>query len=234
MEARSVRRLASAAALLGPLSLLCACSSSAKSPSATVPAARTVPPAQTAVIRVPTPPPAVTVSVPPSDVVRITNDLRLTAADLPSGVRPGPLQGTLSNQAAAVGFASPTAVVDLMQQTGRLGGIAQGLATTDGATAAGVSIEVWKDAQGAQQYFAHYPQPEGPAQITRLSLPQPLGDESFAYQIEQNGQLSYAVNWRRGRIILGVGETFPPSQASLGKTMAIALALDKKAASERQ
>ncbi|HZU77576.1 MAG TPA: hypothetical protein VFA70_12485 [Dehalococcoidia bacterium] len=226
-------RLGTAAAAAWLL-LFAGCSSSSRSNSATAPTARTAPPAQTALIRAATPPAAVTVAVQPSDVVRITNDLRLTAADLPPGAQPGPLEGTLSNEAAAVGFASPTAVVTLMQQTGRLGGIAQALTTGDGATGAGVSIEVWRDAQGAQRYFAQYPRPEGPGQITKITLPQPLGDESFAYQIEQNGQITYAVNWRRGRLILGVGERFPASQASLDKTLAIAQALDKKAAAEPQ
>jgi hypothetical protein len=215
--------------------LVAGCSESARKVAAPT-AAATAPPAQTAVIRAATPAQAriVTVAPPTADVDRLTSAIALKRDDLPAGYAPGPMQGSQNNQTAAVGFADYQGVVNRMDATGRLGGIAEAIVTTDGATGAGASIDVWRDAEGCKQYFDQYPKPAEGIVATPVQLPHALGEQSVALQIKQNGQAGYSIAWRRGRLILGVGEVFPPGQDSLTKTMLIADALDKKAASVQQ
>jgi hypothetical protein len=215
-----------------PLIMLSCSGSNAKSSAAT--AVATAPPPQNTVIRTATPPPAATATTRSSDVVRLTTDVKLLASDLPAGFRPGQLEGYLDNESAAVGFSDPQSVVTRMLDTGRLGGLAQGLTTTDGAAAAGDTIDVWRDAAGAKQYFDRYPDPGGDTKFSRVDLPHPVGDQSFALHVETNGQAGYVVNWRRGRLLLGVGETFPAGKDSLDKIMVIVDALDKKAQAATQ
>lgn len=210
------------------LLFLTACGGS-KTPNR-IAAVATAPPAQTVVIRPPTPAPRGLATPQPASeaVTRIVDQVKLKITELPREFGYGLFAAYQPNEAAVTGFADPQGVLDQMNKTGRLGGYVQQLTTPDGPTAA-YTIEVWRDAAGAQSYFDNYPKPDKSLQTQEITLPQPLGDQSYAYQYQANGRTGYSIAWRRGRIILGAGDAFATGKETLDRIMVIVNLLDMKA-----
>lgn len=200
----------------------------------------TAPPPQTAAPTVvgrrsPTPEAALLPpSLPPRAVTDITDQVRPKPGDLPPGFGFGQFEAYQPNQVAITGFDDPAAVLRRMNETGRLGGYLRQITTPDSAGGAAITIDVWKDAAGAKQYFDQYPRPQAGTQYREITLPQPLGEQSFAIEVMANGQTGYSISWRRGRIILGVGEFFPPGKASLDALQPLIDLLDQKAQAANQ
>jgi hypothetical protein len=119
-------------------------------------------------------------------------------------------------------------VLKLFTDTGRQDGYIQQVNSPDGGSGIGVSIEVWQDAAGAKAYFDQFPQPPAEAKAQPFALPQPLGEQSFAYRYAAGAGSGTSIAWRRGRVVLGVGET-ASGQAVLDHLQQIAALLDAKA-----
>src|SRR5581483_9046928 len=186
---------ASAAVALGCAA--CSGSNNAKPPTAVGP---TAPPAQTSAPpvarRSPTPEAALlTPELPPKAVTDITEQVRPRPADLPPGFGFGQFEAYQPNQVAISGFDNPAAVLQRMNETGRLGGYLRQITTPDSSGGAAITIDVWKDAAGAKQYFDQYPRPAAGIQYQEITLPQPLGEQSFAIEITLNGQTGYSISW---------------------------------------
>ncbi|HLZ68953.1 MAG TPA: hypothetical protein VKV26_03485 [Dehalococcoidia bacterium] len=152
----------------------------------------------------------------------------LTAGDLPAGYSVGGLSGRQSNEQAITGYADPQAVLKLFNDTGRLDGFIQQISSPDSASGVGVSIEVWKDEAGAKLYFDQFPSPPAEVKPQPFTLAQPLGDQSTAYHYTIGAGGGTSIAWRRGRVLLGVGEP-AASQAALDHLLQIAALLDAKA-----
>ncbi len=236
----SMRRLV---ILVVPAALLalaaCGGSNNKKATSPTA-AGPTAPPAQTAApaqAQRGSPTPGVSLEppgAPPKAVTDITEQVRPKPGGRSPGFGFGQFEAYQPNEAAVSGFENPAAVLDLMNTTGRLGGYLRQITTPDSPGGAGVTIDVWKDAAGAKQYFDQYPRPAAGTQYQEITLPQPLGEQSFAIQVTGNGQIGYSIAWRRGRIILGVGEFFLPDKASLDALQPLIDLLDQKAQAAQQ
>jgi hypothetical protein len=215
--------------------LLTACSSSntASNRAGTI---ATAPPAQTAVIRNSTPSQKLDVATPPPvppDVSRLTEEVKLKITELPREYGYGPFSAYQTNEAAVGGFDNPNAVLKQMQDTGREGGFVQSLTNADGPGGA-FTVDIWKDATGARAFFDQFPKPDKSITYQEIQLPQPLGEQSFAYQYQTNGQPGYSLAWRRGRLILGLGLQYSSGKESLDKVMALAMLLDQKAQAAKQ
>jgi hypothetical protein len=216
-----------------------ACSGSNNKTNSSSAVGPTAPPAQTAAPpvarRSPTPEAALLPpELPPKAVTEITDQVRPKPGDLPPGFGFGQFEAYQPNQVAISGFDDPAGVLQRMNETGRLGGYLRQITTPDSDGGAAITIDVWKDAAGAKQYFDQYPRPAAGTQYQEITLPQPLGEQSFAIQVTLNGQTGYSISWRRGRIILGVGEFFPPGKASLDALQPLIDLLDKKAQAAQQ
>ncbi len=198
----------------------------------------TAPPAQTpappTARRSPTQAALLPPELPPKAVTDVTDQVRPKPGELPPGFGFGQFEAYQPNQVAVSGFDNPAAVLQRMNETGRLGGYLRQITTPDSAGGAAITIDVWKDAAGAKQYFDQYPRPAAGTQYQEITLPQPLGDQTFAIQVTLNDQNGYSISWRRGRIILGVGEFFPPGKASLDALQPLIDLLDKKAQAAQQ
>ncbi len=152
----------------------------------------------------------------------------LTATDLPSGYSVGGLSAHEANAQAINGYADPQAVLKLFNDTGRLDGFVQQINSPDSSSGIGVSIEIWQDEAGAKAYFDQFPSPPAEVKPQQFTLPSPLGDQSTAYQYAIGAGSGTSIAWRRGRVVLGVGE--PASgQAALDHLLQIAAILDAKA-----
>jgi len=163
-------------------------------------------------------------------VKSVVDQLRLKITELPRDFGFGQFATFQSNEAAVGGFDDPVGVLERMNETGRLGGYVQQLSTRDGPTAA-YTIEVWKDAAGARAYFDQFPKPDKSLSYKVITLPQTLGDQSFAYQYDAGSKTGYSIAWRRGRFILGAGDSFASGKESLDRIMQIVNLLDQKAQS---
>ncbi len=163
----------------------------------------------------------------------LIDQIKLTAADLPSGFGLGALSGQQSNEQATTGYADPQAVLKLFNDTGRQDGYIQQITSPDSGSGIGVSIEVWGDAAGAKAFFDQFPSPPADVKAQPFTLPQPLGDQSFAYQYALGAGSGTSIAWRRGRVVLGIGEA-ASGQAALDHLLQIAAILDAKAKAAQQ
>lgn len=161
------------------------------------------------------------------------DSIKLDASDLPAGFGIGGLAGYQTVQAAVTGYDNPSAVMDLMTKTGRAGGFIEQIITPDSSNGAGTSVEVWRDATGAKTYFDSYPRPEAGFQYQQIDVPG-LGDQLFAYRYTAGGRIGYSIAWRRGRVVLGAGETLNPGNDSIDRILMLVQLLDKKAQSVSQ
>jgi len=196
----------------------------------------TAPPAQTAVIRNSTPAQQLEAATPPPlppDVTRLTDEVKLKITELSREYGYGPFAAFQTNEAAVGGFDNPNAVLKQLNDTGRQGGYVQSLTSVDGPGGA-FTVDIWKDAAGAKSYFDQFPRPPQGITFQEIQLPQPLGEQSFAYEYRLNGQTGYSLAWRRGRIILGLGLQYFPGKESLDKVLALAMQLDQKAQAAKQ
>jgi len=163
----------------------------------------------------------------------LIDQIKLTAADLPSGFNVGGLAGHQPNQQAITGYADPQAVLKLFNDTGRQDGYIQQISSPDTGSGIGVSIEVWGDEAGAKAFFDQYPSPPADVKPQPFTLPQPLGDQSYAYQYALGAGSGTSIAWRRGRVVLGVGEA-ASGQTVLDHLLQIAAILDAKAQAAQQ
>jgi hypothetical protein len=171
--------------------------------------------------------------VPAVDARELIDNVKLNAADLPAGYGLGGLQGYQTSEMAVNGFADPAAVRAQMIRTGRTDGYIEQITTPESSNGAGVSVEVWQDATGAKAYFDNYPRPSSDVDYQQIDVPG-LGDQVFAYRYTINGQTGYSIAWRRGRIILGVGEMVGNASDGLEKVLAVARLVDQKAQAAAQ
>jgi len=220
---------------------LTACSGSNKKTSPSLPTVAPSFPARSAQTPrgagIATPPVAqrfVTPAPSPAQVTDLTDMIRLRAGDLPQGFGLGQFQAYQPNEAAVNGYENPQDVLSRMNATGRLGGLVQQITSPDSQGGLGVTIDVWKDAAGAKTFFDQYPRPDPSITYKEITLPQPPGEQVFAIQASTNGQTAYSVSWRRGRLILGVGEIFPAGKESLDKLQPIIDLVDRKAQAAAQ
>lgn len=172
--------------------------------------------------------------VPAKAVTDITEQVRPKSGELPQGFGFGQFEGYQPNESAVQGFANPDAVLQRLKDSGRQGGFFQQITMADSPGGAGITIDVWKDAAGAKAYFDDYPRPDKSVDFSEISLPRPLGEQSFAIEYRVNGQTGYSLAWRRGRIVIGAGASFPPGKASLDKLQPLLDLLDKKAQAAQQ
>lgn len=163
----------------------------------------------------------------------LIDQIKLSAADLPSGYGIGSLAGHQANEQAVTGYADPQAVLKLFNDTGRQDGYIQQISSPDGGSGMGVSIEVWGDAAGAKAYFGQFPSPPAEVKAQPFTLPRPLGEQSFAYQYALGAGSGTSIAWRRGRVVLGIGEA-ASGQAALDHLLEIAMILDAKAQAAQQ
>lgn len=187
-------------------------------------------PAATAAAVAPSAGAAAASSISASELIdRIT----LTAADLPSGYSLGGLSGHESNEQAITGYADPQGVLKLFNDTGREDGFIQQISSPDTGSGIGVSIEVWRDEAGAKAFFDQFPSPPAEVKPQPFDLPTPLGDQNFAYRYALGAGSGTSIAWRRGRVVLGIGE--PASgDAALNHLLQIAAILDAKALAAQQ
>ncbi|HEY8837472.1 MAG TPA: hypothetical protein VIO16_07300 [Dehalococcoidia bacterium] len=175
-------------------------------------------------VAVTTPPPGAAASA--SSLNQILDQAKLLASDLPSGFSLGSLAGFQANENSVTGYDDPQAVLQLMNSTGKMGGYIQQVITPNAANGAGVSIEVWRDADGARTYFASFPKPESSIQYQMITVPG-LADDVYAYQYKTNGGTGYSIAWRRGRLIIGVGEVVKLGE-SVDPVLQLAKLIDQK------
>ncbi|MGI8550688.1 MAG: hypothetical protein ACR2PL_07860 [Dehalococcoidia bacterium] len=165
----------------------------------------------------------------PADLNAFLNQYALTAADLPPGYAVAG-QVELANEQATSGYADPQAVAKEIHDTGRQGGIAQQvLSPTADAGQIGLTIESFKDADGAKQWVNKLPTPPSSLKSTPANLPQQLGEQSNATHWTQGDTAGYVVNFRRGRLVFGLGISAPNGKESLEPLIALAKKLDDKA-----
>ncbi len=220
---------------IAALLLVAGCSGS-NSPGNRAAVVASAPPAQTAVIRNSTPAQQLEAATPPPlppDVTRLVEEVKLKITELPREYGYGPFAAFQTNEAAVSGFDDPNAVLKQLNDTGRQGGFVQSL-TNVGGQGGAFTVDVWKDATGAKSYFDQFPRPPKGITFQEIQLPQPLGEQSFAYEYQLNGQTGYSLAWRRGRVILGLGLQYFPGKESLDKVMALAMQLDQKAQAAKQ
>jgi len=163
------------------------------------------------------------------DVAALLDRFSLTPAELPSGYAAlGKV--LLPNDQATLGTADPQATLKQIQQTGRQGGVAQqviGPGLDSGQI--GVSVEVFKDPSGAQQWVARPPDFDQTYRTSAAALPDPLGEQSNAVHWTQGNMGGYVVNFRRGRLVFGLGLSAAAGKESLDPLLSIARRLDEKA-----
>ena len=139
-----------------------------------------------------------------SDALTLINQIKPGAGDLPSGYSPGQFAGEQPNAQAITGYANPSDVLSLFTSSGRQDGFVQQIAGPNGETF-GVSYGVWQDAAGAKQFMDNHPLPDSSVTFQQVQLDQPLGDQYQALQIGSGASSSYALSWRVGRVVLGLG-----------------------------
>lgn len=219
--------------------LFVACSSSKKpaASSAAVATPRaTAPPVQTGPVAEPTPDASLGTPQPvPKEVGDLADQAKLKITQLPRGFSIGPFPEAFQANAQAVsGYDKPQAVLDRMNATGRLGGILQQIITPLNPSGAGVTVDVWKDAAGAKAFFDQFPRPEPGVSYSDFTPPRQVGDQTFAIRYQIGGSVGYVINWRRGRLILGVGDQFPAGKESVDELMTIVDLLDQNAQAAKQ
>lgn len=165
----------------------------------------------------------------PANVAAALDAYALTQSDLPPGYAvAGKVQ--LPNDQAATGYADQQQALQRIQATGRVGGIAQQvLPPSAGVGQIGVSIDAFKDANGAHDWVSNPPAYPPSLKVEPAKLPQQLGEQSTAIHWTQNGSGGYVINFRRGRIVFGLGLSAPVGKESLDPLLQIAHALDVKA-----
>jgi|GEM_PF-3265412 len=144
--------------------------------------------------------------------------IRLDNSNLPSGFSFGQLFGYQANEQAVIGYADPQSVLDLLNSTGRQDGYIEQI-SGPGGSSFGVSIQIWRDAAGAKAFFDQHPLPDSSVSYQQVQLDTPIGEQYQALKISAGAGSSYALSWRVGRVVLGIGgDAGPdgkPSQAML-------------------
>ncbi len=162
----------------------------------------------------------------------VSNALRryaLDQSDLPIGYSTG-LLIDVPNEAALSGFADPQAAQQELTSAGRLGGIGQQIFPPSSvASSAGISIELFKDAAGAQQWVTQPPALPADMDPMPADTSQTIGETMSAIHWSQGGQSGYVLNFSRGRVAFGIGIAAPSGQESLDPAFALAELLDQKA-----
>jgi hypothetical protein len=139
----------------------------------------------------------------PSDPRALIDAVKPGDSDLPSGFTPGQFSGYQANDQAILGFANPQDVLSLLNSTGRQDGFIEQVNGPNGTFA--LSIQVWQDAAGAKTFFDQHPVPDNTVQFKTVQLDQPLGEQYQALLIGSGAQATYALSWRVGRVVLGIG-----------------------------
>ena len=172
----------------------------------------------------PTPP-----SLLPPDVLTVLRRYTLAQSDLPTGYSAGGLL-EVPNDQAANDYADAQVAKQEMSDTGRQGGLGQQLTGPPSiAGTLGVSIELFKDAAGAQRWASQPPASSPALQMTPEPVDRPFGDASSAMHWSQGGQSGYVLSFSQGRIVYGLGIQAPAGQESLVPLEVLAQSLEQKA-----
>jgi hypothetical protein len=134
----------------------------------------------------------------------LIKQIRPGAGDLPAGFSPGQFAGEQPNAQAITGYANPEDVLNLFNSSGRQDGFVEQINGPDGSPF-GVSYGVWSDAAGAKQFMDNHPVPDSTVTYKQVQLDQPLGDQYQALEIGSGSSAAYALSWRVGRVVLGLG-----------------------------
>jgi hypothetical protein len=165
----------------------------------------------------------------PPDVSNLLRSYALVQSDLPDGYTVG-LIVDVPNEAALSGYADPQAAQQEMSDAGRIGGIGEQIfPPSDVAASAGISIELFKDTGGAQQWVSQPPALPAEMNPTAADTSQSVGEAMSAIHWTQGGQSGYILNFSRGRIAFGIGVAAPTGQESLDTAFTLAQLLDQKA-----
>jgi hypothetical protein len=168
-------------------------------------------------------------SLIPPDVSALLHQYTLAKSDLPAGYTSG-LIVEVPNEAAISGYSDLQAAQQEMDADGRQGGLGeQIIPPSDMPGSIGVSIELFKDTAGAQQWAAQPPALPASMNPTAASPSQSFGDAMSAIHWTQGGQSGYILSFSRGRLVFGIGTAAPTGQESLDAALALAQILDKKA-----
>lgn len=178
-----------------------------------------------------TPPAAVATaasSLPP-DVDALLRRYALDQADLPAGYSTGFLS-EVPNDQALDGYADPISAQKELTAVGRQGGLAEQVLPPSGvASSIGISIEVFNDAAGAQQWATNPPALPDELSPTPADPTQQIGDAISAVHWTQGAQSGYVLSFSRGRVVFGIGIAASTGQESLAPALDLALILDQKA-----
>jgi hypothetical protein len=179
------------------------------------------------------PPSTAAASGGPADPRALIDLIRLNNSNLPSGFSLGQLFAYQPNEQAIVGYADPQAVLDLLNSTGRQDGYIEQI-VGPGNSSFGVSIQVWKDAAGAKAFFDQHPLPDSSVSFQQVQLDQPIGEQYQALKIADGSSSRYALSWRVGRVVLGIGGDAGPDGKPSREMLQLVDVLTKRAQAAQQ
>jgi hypothetical protein len=176
----------------------------------------------------PTPTPTAP-STLPSDVLTLLQRYTLAQSNLPDGYSAGGIV-EVPNQQAATDYADPQAALQEIAETGRQGGLGQQVFPPPSASGTiGVSIEIFKDPQGAQRWASQPPPLPDSLKPTSVDAGQVAGEASSVTHWTQGSQSGYVLSFSRGRIVYGIGIAAPTGQEVLDPLQTLARGLDQLA-----
>ena len=165
----------------------------------------------------------------PADVLTVLKRYTFAQSDLPSGYSAGGLV-EVPNQQAAYDYGDQQAAQKEISDTGRQGGLGQQIFPKPGvAGSIGVSIELFKDAPGAQHWAAEPPPMQAGLNPMAIDPGGSFGEAVSAIHWKQGAQSGYVINFSRGRVVYGVGLAAPAGQEALEPVQELAHSLDQKA-----
>jgi len=134
------------------------------------------------------------------------------------------------NEQAANDYPDSNQAMQEMTETARQGGLGQQLFGPGSmAGTLGLSIELFKDAAGAQRW-ASEPPPSPPAlQMAPVSADRRFGDASSVMHWSQGAQSGYVLSFSEGPIVYGLGLQAPAGQESLAPLETLAQSIEQKA-----
>lgn len=169
----------------------------------------------------------------PADPRALVDAIKLDDSNLPSGFSLGSLFAYQPNEQAIIGYADPQSVLDLLNSTGRQDGYVEQI-NGPGSSSFGVSIQVWKDAAGAKAFFDQHPLPDSSVSYQQVQLDQPIGEQYQALKIAVGAGSRYALSWRVGRVVLGIGGDAGPDGKPSQSMLQLVDLLTKRAQAAQQ
>jgi hypothetical protein len=152
----------------------------------------------------------------------------LVQNDMPAGYTAGGLL-EVPNEQAVNDYADPKAAKQEIADTGRQGGLGQQIMGPPSANGTfGLSIELFKDAAGAQRWASQPPASPPDLQMAQVPQDQRYGDASSTMHWSKGAQSGYVLSFSRGQIVYGLGIQAPSGQESLGPLQTLAQSIELK------